>query len=162
MSAETWLKEFYPVEAHHVTWEEALDHSIRKWTGLRSKNMKRHRLKFSEMNYRFLHDTEHDRIFLSIDAGSCALCVHHDFDERYNCRSCPLAKSRGGVPCDSRTFEEQTACRLSPYSEFVERGNPEPMIAALLEAKLRILDSEPHHVTFKRVRESLSYYQPGF
>ncbi len=46
MGIATWKKEFYP-PISKVTRANAIDHSLKKWIGLREENLKRHDLKLS-------------------------------------------------------------------------------------------------------------------
>jgi len=81
MSLETWRKEFYSIEANAVPEEKAVKHSLRKWTGLLKKNLKK-------------HGVSPDQIRDSIRTGvsSCALCQHF-FD--LNCVDCPIFLESG-------------------------------------------------------------------
>lgn len=44
MSLETWKEEFYKIPAEECIKEQALDHSITKWEGLRPENLQKHGL----------------------------------------------------------------------------------------------------------------------
>lgn len=45
MSIKTWKEEFYPVKPRKsMTTKEAIEHSLRKWEGLRKSNLKKHGL----------------------------------------------------------------------------------------------------------------------
>ena len=113
MSLETWKKEFYFVDARVVPVEQAVQHSLRKWIGLRSENLEKHGLCID--GKRIYGDD--GRLFIS--ESSCALCRY--YIEDYCCQ-CPLYAVLGR-PCDSSSS--------SPYQQFVLNGNPEPMIEAL-------------------------------
>jgi hypothetical protein len=120
MSLETWKKEFYPIEAsEEMSAKEAIEHSLRKWKGLRSENLDKHGVDArAEVQYIFGEDS-----FLAIDGSSCALCVKFlELDENLPwCYHCPLAKTLGRS-CGSDGM---------PYITWMETGNPEPMIKAL-------------------------------
>lgn len=114
MSAETWLAEFYPVAADKVPVEQALQHSLVKWKGLRPEALAKHEI---------------TKPPIDIDAGSCALCEHHcDCDGEVSCQTCPLYLTRGET-CDCPVGDEF----LAPYQMYSLEHNPEPMIDLLEE-----------------------------
>lgn len=121
MSLQTWIDEFYPKPAQDVkTRKQALEHSLRKWIGLREKNLKKHDTYFAEVDE-----------FIPISSSSCALCVLFYREGEFSsdrCGKCPLFKVRG-VACDSCDDE-----RESPYHAGAFRRNPEPMIALIRKA----------------------------
>ena len=117
MSLQTWKKEFYPIPAEQVLSADAVAHSLRKWEGLKPKNLAKHDLiSHGEV---IIDDDGNE---LGIDASSCALCNHYIDDD---CAECPLALVRGGVSC---------AMRDSPYHAFMESDDPNPMIKWLKKA----------------------------
>lgn len=118
MSLVTWKEEFYPVSANVVSKEDALDHSIVKWTGLLKKNLEKHKLTHMSKQ---IADSECRSMIIS--SCSCALCVHF---EDIGCPGCPLYASLG-QRCDST--------RESVYQAFTTYHDPEPMLAALIKAK---------------------------
>lgn len=111
MSIETWKQEFYPVPASEATSDvhTALDHSIRKWTGLLKKNLKKHGLTASWPRI------WEGRKSFPITTDTCALChLYHDA-----CDLCPL----GGC---------------GPFSAFciwAEIGDARPMLTKLKQAR---------------------------
>lgn len=115
MSLETWKAEFYPVEAISVPEDQAVEHSLQKWYGLRKENLKRHGVRHTGVNI-----TDDAGKQLAINGHSCALCRHHP-----ECTGCPLVRVHG-VPCD-----EDGDMPLSPYVRFIDAGDPEPMIEIL-------------------------------
>jgi len=128
MSLKTWKKEFYPIPADKVSKGEALDHSIRKWTGLLPRNLEKHGLIrggggviFAASNMDFC---------LSVNASTCALCQHADINGT-ECTGCILCDARRGIPCDRCTSDEQK----SPYYEFSHNGKATPMLRWLRYAK---------------------------
>ena len=144
MSLQSWKEEFYPMPASEVTPADALDHSLRKWEGLRLKNLQQHAL---QQDKRYLWDPVGEES-LKIDATTCALCKLY-IDELYvdgetreaACERCPLAIVRGNVPCDQETEEETEASPgpdYSPYMRFDEARDPEPMIMWLKRAKAHL------------------------
>jgi hypothetical protein len=129
MSLETWKIEFYPVEAQDVPVKQALDHSIRKWEGLRRENLVRHECHARGGVFCSPYVASGDDDKLEIDADTCALCTHH-YTER-NCPSCPLSLVRGGVRCD-RVMDDEAP---HPYAAFLDLKDPEPMLKWLYAAK---------------------------
>lgn len=108
MSEATWLKEFYPIEADRVPENKAIKHSLVKWYGLRKDSLKKHGLKNPPI---FVNDE------------SCALCHFYNDGTLPACDGCPLNEYLGR-PCASWTNKHE-------FEEYEEKGDPEPMIAAL-------------------------------
>lgn len=129
MSLATWKAEFYPIEAMHVEKKDAVDHSLRKWEGMREENLKKHNVK---VNYGDLQDIENDRDRLVISSSSCALCQH--YSRTYACPKCPLYEVRGLVRCDHLTGTELLDSD-SPWHTWVLNTEPLPMIDWLKKAK---------------------------
>lgn len=123
MTLSTWKTEFYPTEASECSKEDAIEHSLRKWRGLRKEALERHGafIKYG--------DVRSDGEFFVIGGSSCALCESF-FTERA-CKACPLAMSRGGKPCDREMPNEA----ISPWHSWTDRFDPEPMISALEKAQ---------------------------
>lgn len=119
-----WLNKYYPKPADEVGVRAALQHSLRKWRGLRVIGQYGISQKGSEL-------LDADLSFvLEISSDSCALCQHH-LDEDNNCPKCPLSLIRDRVPCDrARPGETET-----PWKSWVVDENPEPMIRWLEKAK---------------------------
>ena len=116
MSLASWKEEFYPTPAYACPCNQALEHSILKWTGLLPENLEKHQV-FLEAHY--LHDAESPNCALRIDGDSCALCVHYCAEGI--CRSeeaCPILLVTG-ADC-SRA-----------YQEFVYQGQASPMLDLL-------------------------------
>lgn len=112
MSYETWRNEFYPIDAISCPKEEALDHSIQKWKGLRKENLERHGVYRVGKN---VYESE-GIVQLRISNVSCALCVNHQ-----GCDGCPLFNHLNRA-CDNS----------GPYDiGFVIDNDIEPMIVAL-------------------------------
>lgn len=142
MSARTWLKEFYPVEAVTFSGKRrtkknllaALDHSDRKWDGMRSRNLSRHKVIL--FSYELW---EGDKVFLSICGGSCALCQivgrekskDSGFEHFFCCNRCPVFKVRGGVPCDELRPRE----KMAPYHQLNHGDGPARMLYWLKRAR---------------------------
>lgn len=134
MSKETWLAEFYPIPAFACPKEEAIEHSLRKWIGLRDENTSKHQV-FANGSGTYLRERHErlavDPVVMSIGSQTCALCAH--YLKGADCRRCPLSRARGGVPCDKDAAGE----RYSPWAQWVRQGDPEPMIHWLTVAKER-------------------------
>lgn len=114
MSLETWKAEFYPIPAHEVPVEDAVQHSLRKWKGLTKENLEKHEVIVG------------GRVVLGDDgkfdlsSDSCALCVHH-YSALHRCPRCPIVSAIGDT------------CGRD-YADFLVHGNPLPMIEALERA----------------------------
>jgi hypothetical protein len=134
MSIESWKAEFYPVPADEVPVDQAITHSLRKWEGLRKENLDRHEL--TRIRRRI---TSRSGSEFRVDGSSCALCHRYLVDgdgDAYDvsCDDCPLSIERDGVACDNLFNNEE----VSPWNEFDEKGNPEPMIFWLNAAQAKI------------------------
>jgi uncharacterized protein YbdZ (MbtH family) len=115
MSIATWKKEFYGPMSKAVKSEKAaLEHSIKKWTGLLPANLKKHELKTKDL---WIEDNA--RRAFDIDSSTCALC------ELYICSDCPLKKIRRSPCCGNKE---------SPYSIWYDENNPRPMLNLLKKA----------------------------
>lgn len=115
-----WKKEFYPIPASRVKRENAVDHSLQKWIGFEKKNLKKYGLTVQDF-------FDNEDVF-KVDQYTCALCVQY---VNNGCVDCPLFIVRDGIQCDNDKFSEIR----SPYSAFVDKSNPRPMIAWLKKAK---------------------------
>ena len=74
MSLASWKEEFYPTPAYACPCDQALEHSILKWTGLLPENLEKHKV---FLDGQYLRDPESPNCALRIDGDSCALCVHY-------------------------------------------------------------------------------------
>lgn len=126
MSLKSWKKEFYPKPANETSKMEALEHSLRKWTGATPANCKKHRVRYED---HFITDDESGD-YLSFCHESCSLCFHYYKKSLNNspCNFCPLFLSRNNTECDNSTSSEDQ----SPY--LASEENPTPMIKALRKA----------------------------
>lgn len=151
MSMRNWMAKFYPTPASRVTKDAAIDHSICKWEGLTKVNLKQFNIRVAG-SMLFSTDSPADDPDLHIGGHSCALCKvfgnnpaignhpainWHDQHARF-CMGCPLALSRGGVPCDVRANGETA----SPWAKWIGDNDPRPMIVALKRAKRTGLDKQ--------------------
>ena len=138
MSLREWKKTYYPVPADQIkTQAAAVDHSILKWSGLRSKVLQEYGVERYES---LLYVEQEDRGFV-VATKTCALCC---LDSREvatpACTTCPLYKSRGNVSCAGRCDHEE----VSPYAAFTEEGDPEPMLIELHKAKAWLEGGNDH------------------
>jgi predicted RNase H-like HicB family nuclease len=125
MSLETWKAEFYPTPAAECPAHKAVAHALRKWTGLRTENLARHGL-YREKDYssiRFYGSRDESAARMVISSDNCALCVHYIDD---SCTGCPLRDA-----LDDKCYAHATGQTLSPWAEWIDNHDPEPMIAAL-------------------------------
>jgi len=130
MSIETWKPEFYPIPADDKrlrTRVACLEHSIRKWIGLRETNLEKHGCTFHiGTGFVEFHGGVYGKFFF-VDDSSCALCVRW-YQRDGRCRPCPIVRVTG------RTC--QTA-----WAPWIRHGDPEPMIR-LLRKVLRSVKAE--------------------
>lgn len=149
MSFETWKREFYPKDADEVNdnYVDAVEHSLKKWVGLRRENLKRHNMTYAihrwgnlkrDMDYvgiRGRHSDKSERD-LNVNGDSCALCLLYEGLDG-DCRACPIQKLLG-KRCDEARWGEESH---SPYRVFRDTGNPEPMITVLENALVKARSS---------------------
>jgi len=83
MSLETWKKEFLGSLKHvkKMSWIVAFKHSIRKWSGLTKKNLRKHSL--TQAGH-MLFDNDGSVFYVS--SSTCALCIK----SCNSCYICPL------------------------------------------------------------------------
>lgn len=131
MSLATWKAEFYQVEAKDVKPEDAVQHSLTKWVGLRKENLSRHGLVAKRK--RIEEEFNSDSLFF-VDGCSCALCFHYESDyNNRHCQKCPLYKALGNKRCDQSYWPNESD--ISPYLKWTRENDPKPMIAALVAAQ---------------------------
>lgn len=136
MSISSWKEEFYPVPADEVGEEGALEHSLRKWIGLRRENLRKHDVSLGAVRIAGYDGG------LTIDGTSCALCAHYYSRHGRRCEMrCPLVDVNDGYSCDgSLVWEDDDKKHESDehdhYTHMRKRGDPEPMIN-LLEKAIR-------------------------
>lgn len=131
MSIASWKKEFYTTPAEEVSESRALAHSIKKWTGLLKKNMKRHGVSVYKPDKAI--EDESGALFYVSDE-TCALCVHH-YDR--DCKSCPLYAVNNNRPCD---FPKQG----SAYDKFISDSDARPMLRLLKAAAKKKKKKKKH------------------
>ena len=121
MSFATWIEEFYPVPADDCPREQALEHSILKWTGLLPENLEKHGVQKCAS---YVQDPDWSD-WLRIDATSCALCSHYwrsTLGCKHEAAPCPVVRVTGNT-CDAR------------YLEFITSGQATPMLDLLRQVK---------------------------
>lgn len=102
-----WIKEFYPASAADpCTDKEAIEHTLRKWKGLRASSLAKHGLAKPP---------------IPVNGSTCALCHLNDF-----CKTCVLYKLEGS--CD---VESEDGIAVHPYWIYKTSRDPEPMIKSL-------------------------------
>lgn len=132
MSLKTWTEEFYPITASEVPKDPktAIQHSLKKWIGLRKCNRDEHETILPGATYLTSQD---DWRAVSISGSSCALCFHYGelpFENR--CDSCPIVIHTGKT-CDKGNF--------SPWRQWMDMKDPEPMINLLSNVLEKYEDS---------------------
>ena len=153
MSFKTWKDEFYSISASEVDEEYALEHSIRKWEGLLEENLSKHKVVIYNggSGCKYVIDetlATHPDISaivrsagfeekLKIDGYSCSLCEAYQYEEYdgYPCEKCPLAQSRGDIPCDCENDYEVDNRILAPWQTFIRELDPKPMLKALYSTR---------------------------
>jgi len=136
MSIQTWLDDFYPVDASDPSVQEselkAARHSLRKWRGLFPFNLEKHKVNI-DIFFCILHDEKDDLEFNPISSASCALCHYNKFypdNSRDACDTCIVTRfDLGCIEIDSA------------YRTFTLTRNPDPMVE-VLDKCVQYLESE--------------------
>ena len=134
MSLESWKEEFYPVDAEEVGVEDAIWHSLNKW--IKPENLAKHGLEMADpaKTWSTIWQIDDHSQRMNVSGDECALCACYHGDEDNDdepCLNCPLAITRGGVPCDDSQEDEEH----SPWKEWSSYRNPQPMIFWLTKTK---------------------------
>lgn len=127
MSLASWKEEFYPMPALTCPCDQALEHSIRKWTGLLPENLKKHKV-FLDAHY--VRDLESPNCAFRIDGDSCALCANYYTESA--CRSeeaCPILLVTG-ADCSREYQEFVSQSQVSPMLDLLKRVEEAPPCAA--------------------------------
>ena len=134
MSKESWLKKYYPIDARvaaHKGVIAAIKHGQLKYSGCKPKVLKKHELYLLPGDSPMLLVGE-----LCIIGGStleevmtfgrmtCALC------QKFNCQG----QESGPRQCPLDAIDACCVNFPSPYSHFIETGDPTKMLAAFKEA----------------------------
>ena len=123
MSLDSWKKIYYPTPADSAEAQAApAKHSLRKWEGLRLEVLQQHQIHKSRCSI------GGDDGLMLMDDESCALCVRHFAPKTKGdayCDGCPLLEHLG-----RNCFQSDA----SPFRQWGNGNDPEPMIAALKAA----------------------------
>lgn len=130
MSLASWKEEFYPTDAADCSEKDALEHSIRKWKGIREEALEKHGLLIGGNDNMICEAHYPGESFLAFSPKTCALCWRYSTGV-FNCDRCPVVQ--GG----------HTGCYNPPslYQAFFWDLDPEPMIEML--ESLRKDDKQP-------------------
>lgn len=154
MSIETWQEEFLPnmelgiQDACELGVVAAVEHCTRKWVGLQSDNLAKHKLIKVERSTGLMEEhPDGSKDYYFSGAADCALCrMTEMLQDRYDsiliqypgatidtdsCIGCPLMLSRNGVSCTDRTPDE----RESPWYKFFLEDDAKPMLDALIKTQ---------------------------
>lgn len=118
MSLESWMREFYPVDAIAASGSPlaAAEHSLRKWRGALPDNLKKHGVLYA---WHEIYSAGTSELVIEFRGNTCALCAASKNEEdkskklvKPNCQKCPLAIVRNGFSCDNKDegYED-----MSPY-----------------------------------------------
>jgi len=137
MTVKTWIDEFYPKPVEDTTPDDAVQHSLTKWQGLKPENLKKHNVRVSTFADVVGINDDDQMDGLSINGTTCSLCHHflsHKDEHLDRCEPCPLSIVRGKTPCDNERDDED----IAPWYAFRDNTNglntPEPMIHWLEKA----------------------------
>jgi hypothetical protein len=141
LTAEDWLRTYYPVTAHALAADgdasdvDLVEHALRKWRGMRPEVLKAHGLTTGvTFDLYDLHKAEPDQLVLNIDSSSCGLC-HKYFTLAADppCHQCILTRVRG-KSCAHHAESDKEYKEYSPWGYWTRRADPEPMIQLLEQA----------------------------
>lgn len=128
MSISSWKNEFYQgrVSKAAASLNGALEHSIRKWTGLSAANLVKHGLIKDPMQQDMIVNPATGASF-EVSADQCALCAYDSRVSNWACDACPL-----------KHVDARCAKFDSPYTHWTETGDTKRMIAALKKAQKHV------------------------
>ena len=136
MSIQSWIKEFYAIPACDITNDiEATNHSLQKWKGALSGNLKKHELTKENGEHNIIDLYEH--MDFPFNCDTCALCEIHfykNIEEGHKCITCPISK----IAPDRLSKPHYCVCQ-EEHSTFMDENDPKPMIE-LLEKTLAYLE----------------------
>ena len=121
MSLDSWKKEFYPEPANECSYDQALEHSILKWTGLLPENLEKHGMVRLD---NCIESLSRDG-WLLIGGDSCALCRYH-YSPKNLCWD-------DEDPCPIVSVTEETCD--ADYKKFLKEYQVTPMLSLLLRVK---------------------------
>ena len=112
MSIETWKAEFLS-EVKEMPNKDALQHALKKWKGLKQKNLEKHGVnKPLGTGSIFTSDEE-----LFVGSSTCVFCLMYADSDSGDCYGCPIRVYRScGDGC------------VTQWRHWVYYSNPDPMI----------------------------------
>lgn len=122
MSIESWVEEFYPIEASEdMSDKTAIKHGLLKFQGATTKNLCKHKVDLYDGVIISKKEIDDEYIEgFSFDDKSCALCLKYLNNA---CIGCPIYDKTGGT-CSSND---------SPYIHFCDEDDPSYMLEVLEE-----------------------------
>jgi len=135
MSIESWMEEFYPVNANDIeaelftTDKDLVLHSIKKWEGGLKKNCRKHQVAYEE------HAITEEGLRFLFDAKTCALC-HRHLLQMDSCGSCPIYRANKDTACDDSRDQPRVSNTFYASVDSVM-----PMLR-LLKKTLKMLEKE--------------------
>ena len=134
MSVRTWFDEFCPEieDPKNMSDEDAVQHALKKYTGLLSENLQKHKVTFNPISTKILLIEEGEEVYWEnhgrsiIGVLTCSLCLKYDV----HCEKCPLQLTKIEYGCLHGLYG---VGEKSPYSKTLRTKNPLPMIEALTE-----------------------------
>ena len=138
MTLQSWFDEFMPVKASKAnkTDLEALEHALKKWSGLTKVNLKKHRLFGNSSGDIQEIDTLEQFV---ISSSSCALCLKYPTCNSSLLSRCPLKVATDGFRCDQYKAEID---QDPPWTEWVKNQDPKPMIRLIKKALKQELEKQ--------------------
>ena len=137
-----WRCEFMPTPAQECAKHDAIDHSLRKYIGLRKANLSKYELFLYSGQ---IYDRATGRCVMRISSENCALCMH------YRC-----GKAADACPLKYCTFNQEH------WRAFLQDNTPEPMIEALHKIKQRQRSRElieESYYTSDKPRDDVEFLQ---
>lgn len=139
MSIGTWKKEFYPTTAAEACDESkaagsdipAILNSIRKWEGLRPKNLARHCLSKDGGNNRLLSLGQQSFV---VNDDTCALCHAHTPGQHGQPPRVARPQCHEPPRCPVVLLANDCDDYSSPYLHWCDTGSPMRMLKVLKEA----------------------------
>lgn len=151
MSIETWVAEFYPTPAIGVSAQDAIEHSLRKWTGALPENCSKHGVVYYD-HVVYVEDERGRRDYKASDVvfgcSTCALCKCHRNDtaltEQGACASCPFMTITGNT-CNDVYGESAFDPRpiIDALTSLRAAGSKSPQPLSLGSTGEMVIPSEP-------------------
>ena len=127
---DDWLNDYYPVDAYDFYSHDViamLDHGILKWSGFDPDILEEYgTMIYKGLVGKYISAKDHHRS-LSIDCGSCALCVNFQDDD--GCSKCPIVIETGDR-CEGPD---------SPFMTFIEKNDGQPMVELLKQVRAKVI-----------------------